>query len=62
MADAPTIPEIKAAVHEVLEEQRKNFWVPAEKHYLHHKQMDKCINGMPEGGQPYFHIRHEGDG
>ena len=37
-----TIADIKAAVHEVLEEQRRNFWVEPEQHFLDHDMLKVC--------------------
>lgn len=40
--------EMKEILGEVLEEQRKQFWVPAEQHYLHHKHMENCLESKAE--------------
>jgi len=40
--------EIKAALKEAIEEHHSDFWVPAEKHYQHHQQMDLCQESKPE--------------
>jgi hypothetical protein len=37
-----TAAEIKALLHEVLEEQRKNFWVEPEQHFLDHDMLKVC--------------------
>lgn len=47
MADL-SIAEIKAAVHEVIEEQRKNFWVEPERHFLDHQLLSECRKGRDE--------------
>jgi hypothetical protein len=41
-------PKIREIVKAEFEEERKNFWVPAEKHYLAHVQFDKCSASMAE--------------
>lgn len=38
------ITAIKCAVTEVFEEKRKEFYVEAEEHFLHHKALRKLIN------------------
>lgn len=38
-----TAEEIKAAVREVLEEERKQFWVSPETHYQHHEYLEGWI-------------------
>lgn len=37
-----TAAEIKSLMHEVLEEQRKNFWVEPEQHFLDHDMLKTC--------------------
>ena len=48
MANDLTIPDIKAAVHEVLDEQRKNFWVDPERHWRDHELLKICEAGKDE--------------
>ena len=48
MSEPVTIAEVKAALHEVLDEQRKNFWVEPEEHWRHHEQLRMCISGREE--------------
>ena len=36
------VEEVRKIVREEMEEQKKNFWVPAEKHYLDHKEFEDC--------------------
>jgi hypothetical protein len=43
-----TAADIKAAVHEELDEQRQNFWVEPEEHWRHHEQLRECMTGKPE--------------
>jgi len=43
-----TIDDVEKAVQKVIKAEREAFWIPAEKHWAHHNQMDKCITGMPE--------------
>ena len=44
MAATITKEEMRDVLKEVLEEQRQQFWVPADEHYLHHKQIEHCID------------------
>lgn len=40
--------ELKEAVKEAIEEERQNFWVPAEEHWRHHEQLRMCVQSKPE--------------
>jgi len=40
--------DIKRLFKEVLEEHHTAFYIEAEKHYNHHKQMDICQASKPE--------------
>lgn len=41
-------PKIREIVKEEFEDERKNFWVPAEKHYLDHAHLAKCVKSAEE--------------
>lgn len=41
-------PKIREIVKAEFEEERKNFWVPAEKHYLDHVHLSKCVASMTQ--------------
>lgn len=41
-------PKIKAIVEEVLQVERSAFWVPAERHYNEHIQLEKCVRAAEE--------------
>lgn len=49
-----TISEIKAAVHEVIDEQRRNFWVEPERHWRDHELLRIC-----EAGKDEWRLNHE---
>jgi len=40
--------EFKAIIKEVLDEERKSYWVEPEQHYRDHQQIQFCKEGMPE--------------
>jgi len=40
--------DLKGIVKEAFEEQRKNFWVEAERHYKDHEQLTKCRESKEE--------------
>jgi len=42
MAEPLTAAEIKELMHEVMEEQRRNFWVEPEQHFLDHDMLKSC--------------------
>ena len=41
-------PKIRDIVKAEFEEERKNFWVPAERHYLEHVHIAKCLRDATE--------------
>jgi len=41
-------PKIREIVKAEFKTERQNFWVPAEKHYLDHRHLSKCITAMEE--------------
>ena len=40
--------EFKAIIKEVLDEERKSYWVEPEQHYRDHQQIQSCKECMPE--------------
>lgn len=53
MADL-TVEDVKEAVHAVLDEQRKNFWVDPERHWRDHELLKIC-----EAGKDEWRANHE---
>jgi len=51
-----TVADIKAAVHEVIEEQRQNFWVEPEEHWRHHEQLRMCVISKPEWEENHRYV------
>lgn len=41
-------PEIRSIVKEELAAERTAFWVPAERHYTEHQQLEKCVKSAEE--------------
>lgn len=41
-------PEIRRIVQEELQAERSAFWVPAERHYNEHQQLEKCVKSADE--------------
>lgn len=41
-------PEIRSIVKEELAAERTAFWVPAERHYNEHRQLEKCVKSAEE--------------
>ena len=41
-------PEIRRIVQEELQAERSAFWVPAERHYNEHQQLEKCVKDAEE--------------
>ena len=41
-------PVIRKMVKEELESARKEWWVPAERHYQEHTHLEKCVVALPE--------------
>ena len=51
-----SVEDVKLAVKAAIEEERQNFWVPAEEHWRHHEQLRQCIQTKPEWEENHKYV------